>query len=167
MEISLIKENSIKIKTKKTTVVVDPVSKIEAQIVIQMDKTLEIDLSKIEGSKLLIQGPGEYEVSGTSVKVKSVKGELVYSIEADFMKVLLFQSSALEKIKEDEEEYSAVIIKVDDKVDDNVLSVSKEVILYGDLSRVELPDSSKVKTTKVNLKKQEELIGKVIMLASE
>src|SRR3990170_4446506 len=60
MEISLVKNNSIKIKSGKTVIATDPFSKVEAQGIILTDNSL-YELDKVEGNRVVISGPDEYD----------------------------------------------------------------------------------------------------------
>ncbi|MCL4354379.1 hypothetical protein M1349_02800 [Patescibacteria group bacterium] len=165
MDISLTKDNSLKIKGKKTAIVTDPVSKTEADIVIITDSSASYDLDKVEGKRLVIEGPGEYEVGGVSIVAKNIKGDLVFYI-TDFSRILLLPASAVSKIQE-EDEFDAVIIKVQEKINEDAFSAfnSKSFILYGDLSQATLKSENIEKTNKVSLKKTGEYFGKIIMLS--
>ncbi len=77
MEISFLGQASFRIKGKTTTVVTDPFDpefvglkfpKVEGDIVtISHDHKDHNNASIVDGTPFLIQGPGEYEIKGTSV----------------------------------------------------------------------------------------------------
>lgn len=166
MEISLLKDTSIKIKSKTCAVIVDPVSKTDGDVVILTNPADSlIDAEKVESSKITIDGAGEYEIGGMSITIID-KGELLYSFYADSMKVLLLSESMLSKLKE-EDEYNAIIVKVNEEVKDTVFSnlPSDLFIFYGDLEKVQLKEENIKKVSKVNLKKKEEYEGSIILLS--
>lgn len=165
MEIAVIKDSSLKIKSKNTTVIIDPVSKQEGDVVILTNSSS--DSSLVENAKLVIDGAGEYEVGGMSIYVDDVKGELTYLFLADNMKVLLLAESALSKLKA-EDEFTAVVVKVNEKVNDTILAhlTSDVFIFYQDLDKVELSSENTKKMPKVNLRKKEEITGSIILLTN-
>lgn len=168
MDISLVKDNSIKIKGGRggTTIVTDPASRVEAEVVLLTASHQNHDLDKVEGKRLVIEGPGEYEIGGISIVGKSMRGDVVFDISND-SKILLLSSSAVPKIQE-EDEYDAVLIKVNGKISDDSFSVfnAKSFILYGDISQVSLKTDKKEVTNRVNLKKMNEIAGKIFLLSS-
>ncbi|OGH12360.1 MAG: hypothetical protein A2857_01340 [Candidatus Levybacteria bacterium RIFCSPHIGHO2_01_FULL_36_15] len=166
MDISLIKENSIRIKGSKTAIVIDPVPlKVEAQIILLTDNNPNISLEKVEGAKLVIEGPGEYEVGGISIVAKRIKGDLIFDI-VENSRILLLPASAVSKIQQ-EDDYEAVIIKVNDKINEDMFSIlnSKTYILYSDLSLATLKSENIEKTNRVSLKKTGDVSGKIILLS--
>jgi len=166
MEISLLKKGSIKIKSKNALLTVDPVEKNEADIYFNMAPS-PLAPNTYDPS-LLIQGPGEYEVKGVSVHGKGIEKEVIYTILADSMKVMLLSSNAVNQVK-DADEVAAIIIKVESEIKDSILSLSSTslLIFYGDTDLVKLSDDKVTKSTKVNLKKREELAGSAIILSSD
>lgn len=163
MDILLVKNNSIRIRGNTTTVVTDPISKVEAQIVLLTNG--EYDLSKVEGTRLVIEGPGEYEIGGLSVVAKRVKENLIFDI-ADQSRVLIAPASAVSGIQGDDE-YDAILIKLNEKINTDSFSSlnAKSFILYGDLNLLTLKNEEVIRTNKVNLKKTNEVSGKIILLS--
>lgn len=167
MEISLLKESGLRIRSKNTTLIVDPVAKVDGDVVIiTPESDGKADEGLVEGKKLSVEGEGEYEVGGMSIHVADMKGERTYVVDADNMRILLLSESTLAKIK-DEDEFSAVVVKVNESVKDTVLAnlTSDVFIFYGDLDKVELSSENTKKLPKVNLRKKEELAGSIILLS--
>src|SRR5438093_9518388 len=139
MDISLVKDNSIKIKDGRggTTIVTDPVLKTDGEIVLLTDRELDYDAEKVDGKRLVIEGPGEYEIGGVSITGQEMKGDTVFRI-FNSSKVCLLPASAISKIQE-EDEFDAVIIKVNQRVTDDSFSVfnAKLVILYGNIDLIQ------------------------------
>lgn len=165
MEISFVKKGSIRIKSKNAVIVVDPTEKSEADIFFNLSATIQAPNSY--GEALLIQGAGEYEVKGVSIFGKGTPKGTMYTILADNMKVLLVPSGASDLVK-DAEDIAAVIIKVEDEVQDSVLSLSSTSLLlfYDQIELVKLSEDKVTKSSKVNLKKREELAGSAIILTN-
>lgn len=164
MEVIKLGENSIKIKGKNVSLLVDPEAKAEGEIILNLTNNTESDYSNIAGNRLVISGPGEYEAGGMSVAVKKVEGG--YSVViTEQERVLLFSSSILEKIADDDE-YSAVILRVDSKITDDSFAPlnAKSVILYGAIVDATIKSENQEKAAKVNLKKDIGN-GKIFLLA--
>ena len=158
MEISKVTQNSIKIKSKNATLVTDPSGKTDADIVILTNSEATIP----ENTKLVIEGPGEYEVGGLSIKGDRIGDTVLYKLFDDQFSVLLVPLSAVSKVKE-EDEYDVVIIHAPDIFNKkDVEALSSEIILvYGGQSPT---DESVKKLPRVNLKKKEELKGSIVYL---
>lgn len=166
MEVSLIKKTSLKIKSKNAVIVVDPPDKIEADVSISMSHgtTNQNPLSSL----LFIQGPGEYEVKGVSIHGKGQSESTVYTVLADGMKIMMLSSKDLTSIK-DTDDVSAIIVKVEDKIEDEILSHSSSslLIFYDKTELINLSADKVTRNSKVNLKKRDELTGSALILTSE
>lgn len=108
MEITYLGHSSFKIKTKTATVITDPFdpkmvglkySGVEGEIVtVSHDHADHNDVDKVTGVKKVVNGPGEYEISGVSImgyrtshddKDGAERGEnTVYVIEAEGLRVV-------------------------------------------------------------------------------
>src|SRR5579871_6112091 len=100
MEISSQGKNSVRIKTKNASLVIDPASSVAADVVILTESS-----SSAAGleAKLVIEGPGEYEVGGVHINAKKQNSETTYEIFDDQYKILLVPVSSLKGLKEDED----------------------------------------------------------------
>lgn len=164
MEISQTGDTSLKIKTKNTTLAVDP-TKIDSDVVILTSNEV-VDIP--DTVKVVIDGPGEYEVAGVSVRGERVSGQLLYHIYDDQYKVILTPSTLISTLK-DEEGYDALVIKVDGKLDNDMLNVSASdtLVLYGKHVNESIPSGENTKRmSRVNLKKKDEIKGFVIVLSN-
>lgn len=165
MEVSFLKDSSIKIKTKNATIVTNPVIKVQAEVVILTSSVSVFDKEKVEGVKVVISGPGEYEVGGVAITGRDMKGETVYTVSTDSMTVLLLPSSALSKIKE-EDEYAAMIIEANADVKDSDFTSfpSNFFIFYGNEAHLPQGIDKPSKVGKINLRKKEDLGGSIFYL---
>lgn len=164
MEIQLLASNSIKVKGKNASVVFDPVSKTDAEIIIVTKPTETLALDKVLNTRLVISGPGEYEAGGISISGKRVKDKVIYTL-IENLKVAISPSEVGDLLPDDED-FDAVIVHVTDSFSDEVLGPisSKCVILYGDLAQATVKSENTEKTNKVNLKKASEVVGKTFLL---
>lgn len=166
MDISIVKDYSIKIKDGRggTTLITDPITKTEGDIVLITDRSEEYDIDKVEGKRLVITGPGEYEIGGVSIMGKDNHGDQIFQIN-NSSRICLLPSSAISKMQE-EDEFDAVLIKVNKKITDDSFSVfnAKLVILYGDANLMQLKDEKVERVNRLSLKKSE-FTGKIIILS--
>jgi len=165
MEISKVSNSSIKIKGKNASVVIDPSGKVDAEVVIasSLKDTLAID--KVEGKRLVISGPGEYEVGGISITGKDTKGGVSYQL-LEQVKVLFAPSSALSYVPDDED-FDALVIKLTGEVSKDAFAPinAKCVVLLGDISLTHMKADEVESASKINLKKTAEISGKTFLIS--
>lgn len=135
MDISILSKNSIKIHSKHANFIVDPAersTKVSCDAVILLNNQNN-DLSKVADYRIVINGPGEYEISG--IKVSCIKADLgfIYSLMVDGFSVILGTSSEISKIKEDTFLCQIAILNVDDELNSSLVTKlePKILILYG------------------------------------
>lgn len=164
MEISLVNSASVKIKGKNASLIIDPVAKQDADIIIATKPLDVLAIDKVEGVRLVIAGPGEYEAGGISVTGKTIKGNILYHI-IDVSKVLFTTSQGVSNVPDDEE-YDCLLIEVVGELkEDAFASVNaKCVVLFGDLAQVTVSEDKKEQASKVNIKKTAEVAGKIFFL---
>lgn len=132
MEVALLAPNSIKIRSKIASLVVNPsssVPKTEADAVILMGPSTA-DTSKISDFRVTLAGPGEYEINGVKItSVKSDKGSL-YKLALDKMGIILATASSLSKI--DNAPESQVVIMDADIIpsDKSITSMQASVVIF-------------------------------------
>lgn len=137
MEVSLVSPQSLKIKSKKASIVVDPQTKMPktpADAVVAMDPNS--DLTRVEEYRLVISDDGEYEVGGIKVSVESDNSHRFYNLRVDEARVILGKVSDLEKNAESRTEADVAILKVDSDLDESIVASleSKYILLYGEKS---------------------------------
>jgi hypothetical protein len=136
VDIYILDKSTIRIHSKHANFVVDPGkqgNKVSCDAVILLNN-LTSDLSRVMDYRIILNGPGEYEVNG--VKILGVKGDkgFVYSFMVDGFSAILGTSSEISKIKENVFLCQIVILNVDDEINSAVVTKlePKIVILYGD-----------------------------------
>lgn len=162
MELSVPSLSTLKISTKKGYILIDPETGEDAKVVILSDGSTK-DIMQTSDN-LVIYGPGDFESSGILIKGVRNDFETMYSIDAGEGRVLVVQSTSISKLA-DEDDYDAVIIKAVNEIDDAALSAisSKLVVVYGENEFI--PESIKANSsTKLNLKKIEDLVSNVVYL---
>lgn len=164
MEISKVSPTSVKLKGKNASVVIDPMSKIDAEIVIKSSPSEALALDKVENIRLIVSGPGEYEAGGISITGRPVKDGVIYVL-LDQVKVLFTLSSTIGSVPDDEE-YDCLLIKINSVLSKDTIAPinTKCVVLFGDPSLSGLNATELEKTPKVNLKKTAEIQGKTFFM---
>lgn len=163
MDISIISKNSIKIRGKRVSFIIDPSSdgpKISADAVIYLSNGLPVNAPRVEGYRVIIKGQGEYQVEGAMiVGVRTDKG-YVYRITVDGMQVLVAKASDISKFKGDMDSSEILILNADSEIEASVVTnmEPRTVILYGEKKE----DAAKIlgkneikKTEKATLSKEQ------------
>lgn len=137
MEIFQISKNSIKIKGKNSSFAVDPNDLIKAKtqadaVIVLLGESLNLD--KIEEQRVIIQGPGEYEVSGTKVTGFLLEGKNAYSLQLDGIDVLLASLETLKKLKEPTRDYKILVLNANAIIDGSEITAlaPSVVLLFGE-----------------------------------
>lgn len=136
MEILILTKGCIKIKSKKASFIVDPINlkmKNTADAIIFLDREeVNFDEEKIEGFRVIVNSPGEYEISNIKISGTSLGKEMIYEIQTDGLKMLLAKSQTLEKLKEKRSGYGIVVLGVNSEVDQSLIAglESRTVVLY-------------------------------------
>src|SRR5947208_100646 len=106
MDITFLGISSLRIRGKKTTVIIDPFGKPQAgisfetsegeAILLTAKKASYLSTEGVKGYRVVIDGPGEYEVGGVGVVGMAVAGVTTYYIKVDG--VTLLDLGMLEKV---------------------------------------------------------------------
>ena len=114
MELQRITATTIKISSKKGIVLIDPDTTPDAAIAIMTEDEGNYDTTD---DTLIIEGAGEYEAKGISVKGVRIADTLSYEIDTEDSKLLFALSTSLEKLV-DKDEFDGVLIKVVNALDE-------------------------------------------------
>lgn len=137
MEIALLNSQTIRLRGKQTTLLIDPqLSKGKTQtdgtlFFSRMSADFPIDF--LEGNKIIIDGAGEYEVGGVKISGYKQENKFYYEISLDNVDVLTANASILMKAKELRESTVAVI-RADVLVDQAIITALNPSVLvfYGE-----------------------------------
>lgn len=164
MEISRLQDLGVKIKTKTVTIALGAEAP-DAEVEIKMGDDSKY-FEKSEGEKLVIKGPGDYEVRGVTISGERLDEDTIYRINDGQYTIVVTNSTSAAKIEiEEDENVGAVVLRLNSKFDEGVagpLSTSL-MILYGEEANA--PQKSLVKKDKVNLKKRDELESNIVFLS--
>lgn len=131
MDIQLLDKETLKVKSKHSTLVINPtssMSKTEADATVFLSE--KSPNYKVEGARVSIKGPGEYEVGGIKVTGLRVEGENVFSFDVDGVKVLVGKVSAVAKIIDKIPEVEVVILDVDEQNDSLLTKIEPRVLIF-------------------------------------
>jgi hypothetical protein len=169
VDISIVEKNSIKIKGKKATFVVDPtkeMSKTPADAIIFLNGEDKAGVSKVADFRMIINGPGEYEVGGVKISgLKTSKG-IIYRLSIDGVTAVL--GTAMDTKMEGFNACEVMVVNTDNDFNESFVTAlePKMVVLYGD-KRVESAKKlgaqssssvSKITITKDKLPEKTEII---------
>ena len=139
MDFQIIGEETLKLKSKKVNLAVDPKEKIpkfDADAILLTDKIM--DLSRVNNYRVVIDGPGEYEVSGLKINgIRSGDGN-IYELINESASVMVARTSAINKIPADKlDDYKIVVLNADSEVNQTIITAMEPsvVVLYGQLKK--------------------------------
>lgn len=136
MDVTLLSQNSLKIKIKKTSLIIDPkkeIAKIDGDAIIAFEN--DFDSSRVNEARVVINESGEYEVSGLKISAFRSSKDLIFSFSSDSCEILLAKASALSNTPSDKlQDYGVVIVNTDSHIPENVITSMEPrvVILYGE-----------------------------------
>lgn len=135
MDIAILGNQSIKIKGKHVAFVVDPTKempKTSSDAIIILDNNDNIDIGRINDSRIIISGPGGYEVGGAKISGTKIPTGTLYKFSIDNINVIL--GSATEEKIEGFNACEVAIINANSNFNESFVTAlePKMTILYGD-----------------------------------
>lgn len=135
MEIAFVSPTSIKLKGKQSSFIVDPTltrAKQQADASLVTGVQAATDASGIEGNRVILSGPGDYEIGG--IKIVGVRNNVSvqYYLTLDGIQVMVGAASGLKG--KDLREAQVVALFADDVVEQSALASlnASVVIFYGE-----------------------------------
>ena len=135
MDIILLDKNTLRIKGKNASFVVNPDSSIKTET----DAVVLLGFSdsvfpKITGSRITIKGPGEYEVNGIKISASAVGKSLVASTEIDGIKLLIGSGDSIGRREDNIPECDIAIVSADSDFNQAILTSlePKVLLVYGE-----------------------------------
>lgn len=110
MEVAILPQNALKLKSKQAVFFVNPTGKIA-------DANALLFLSPSSGANeehVVIDSPGEYEIGGVKISGTKAGNESVFSLLLDGIDVMIGKLSAIEKIQHKIKEHSMVVVSADE-----------------------------------------------------
>lgn len=139
MEVTLLENNALRIKGKKASLVVDPkkgVTKQTADAILLLGKQ-EFDPTRVEGARLVVKDPGEYEVGGIKLTGTGDESAMFYNLNVDNLNLVLANVSVLSKFKDAITGPKIAILNADSQLDPEAIAAiePRVVLLYGQYSK--------------------------------
>lgn len=147
VEVTIIGNDSLKIRGKQGSAVINPSSlmqKTQADCVLSLYRESSLEFTealrkKVEGYRIVIAEPGEYEVASIKIRALRLNGGLLYKVYVDNVGVLIVEAKILNNAQKKESEltdigeYDLLVLYANDSVSDSVIAElePKVVILYG------------------------------------
>lgn len=137
MEISILPKSSIKIKGKKSSLIIDSSSlatKAETDGVILFNNPNAGVSSKASSYRVVIAGPGDYEVGGIKISGIRQGSDTYYIIHIDGLSMLLCRVGTVDKLKDSLAETQISLLYADKSIDKASVGIlsSKIVAIYGE-----------------------------------
>lgn len=138
MDLTLLDKNSIKIKGKRATLIIDPsdkTPKTPADAILLLGRNGATQ--RAEGFRLVVNDDGEYEVGGIKITgVSSLNSGIFYNINVDNTQVILAKTSTIEKLTDTANEAQIAILNVDSSLNEAIIAQleAKVIVLYGEKS---------------------------------
>lgn len=159
MDVIALSADCLKLKIKKTSIIVNPVpgiSKTEADVILGLGK---IDTTRVNNTRLIIGGVGEYEVGGLKISAESLTNGLIYSFSLDSKNVALVKASVLTNAVTDNiRDYDIVILEADEAVNQSAITAMEPriIIVYGKLSKEIAKELGNIQDTSSKISVNEE-----------
>lgn len=136
MDIANVIDNVIKIRSKNTSFVVDPVktmAKVSADAILLLNNNMHVDTTRVLDQRIIISGQGEYEVGGVKVSGIKVLGGIVYSLFLESYLVVLGKVSDISRLQDRIPSCEIALLLVDHDLKSIVAKLEpKIVVLYGE-----------------------------------
>lgn len=152
MEVTLLSPETIRLRGKTVTVLLNPGAikiKTPVDAVLFYQRSAEnVKNADIEGNKLTIDGAGEYEIGGVKIHAVMHASDIYYSIIMDSIDVLVGKASTLSKIKDDSKECQIAVIESDVLLDETITAAinSSVLIFYGAQAKENIKSLGKEET---------------------
>lgn len=147
MDISILSKNSIKIKGKSASLIFAMPStesalsgslktKTPADAVLLLSRAGEFDTGKVENQRVLIKGPGDYEISGAKISSFSSNDDVIYTLIIDNLEIVLTTTDALKRVKE-KVNGDIVVLYANSDVDQSLITAVEPriAVFYGEKAK--------------------------------
>ena len=161
MEIAIVGTKSLRIKSKNTSFIVNPEKKIDDPVVILTEKPESYEPFS---DRLVIDGPGDYETAGVSIRSEKVDLGVSYQFLDEGQKLVVLSSAAAAK-SIDMEDATAVAVFHDAAARESLSQITCDIVVAIGPEESLPQDKSNVKNAdKINLKRAEEYKGFIVHL---
>lgn len=132
MEISIVDSDSVKIKGKTASFIVNPTKSSDdyhGAFYLTTDSAKE----PLFGQGIAIDSPGEYEIGGVKIKGSQKETGMIYTLSVDGINLIIGSLSTLEKVQGKFQDLSIACVNVDSQTDPSFMSgyASNYIIYFG------------------------------------
>lgn len=167
MEISKLSGNSIKLKGKNVSLIVNPEKEspdFQGALFLRVGGTNNPHF----GEGIAIDGSGEYEIAGVKIKAIQKETDIIFTLDIEGITIIIGSLTALEKMQGKFQDLAIACVSVDTTTDPSFMSgfASNYILYFGEkceeLSQTylknEVERSSKLTTTKEKLPQEMQTI---------
>lgn len=135
MDISIVGKNSIKLKGRLATFIVDPSSvlpKTQADAIILLNGINNIDTGRVIETRLIISGAGGYEVGGVKISGAATPKGILYKLSIDDVSIIVGRT--MESKTEGFSACQVALINADSDFNESFVTglEPKIIVIYGD-----------------------------------
>lgn len=138
MEVTIVNKNTIRIKGKTASFIVDPDASIpktstDGVLFLSSDKGRQEGISKISDQRVVIEGPGSYEVGGVRITSQSLDDKNFYLLIVDGISIFMGKATGIEK-QQEKGSCNVLILNVDGEFKESMISAFEPniALLYGE-----------------------------------
>lgn len=137
MEIVLPAKNSLKIKGKHASFVVDSPAYAKDFGETKQEKLEYKGGMRINADSVVIDGPGEYEIGGVKISGMRSDNDVLYNLNVDGIEILIGKLSTLEKQQHKLKEQDILVVYADSMTNASFVTslASSVVIFYGEQAK--------------------------------
>lgn len=135
MEFINLPQDSLRIKGKNASYIVDPQEKGPFNAALLLNKSFdEVDVPE---DVVVVSGPGDYEVGGIKMAVTRSEAGLLYSMKIDGVDVVLGKINIFDKMQNKLKEHNVVVVLCNEVANAAFLTslASNVVIFYGEKAK--------------------------------
>ncbi|MEK7517768.1 MAG: hypothetical protein AAB583_04415 [Patescibacteria group bacterium] len=135
MDISILSQNCIKLKGKKAIIIVDPekqTPKTSADAILLTG--IDFDTSRISDSRVILNGPGEYEIKGSKISGAATPKYAIYKLLMDNISIILGKPVDFSKLESNFTACDVAVLNADHEFNESFVTAlsPKMVVLYGE-----------------------------------
>jgi len=132
MEIANLPKNSLRIKSKLASLVIDQQDTAEYNASLVLGKSPK-ELT-FQDASVVITAPGEYEVGGIKISGSRADAAMIYTMNVDSVEIVIGQMTALSKMQNKLTDNNIVIVLCDTADNASFLTslVTNVIVLYGE-----------------------------------
>lgn len=135
MEIQVLPKNSLRIKGRHGSIGINPTGKSnQFNAVVLIGKNATQDATVDSDGILIVNGPGEYEVSGIKISGVRIKHDTMYSVTVDGIECMVGAIHTISDGQQKTKEHHIAIVDTDESMDAAFVTsvASNAVLFYGD-----------------------------------